>query len=76
MHTAGGAQCPISMVLMPAQQAKARLEQLAEPRTTLWDRCSAERAEREAAQLRGCTFKPSVNGKPPAGEAHITTRRG
>lgn len=45
----------------------ARLEQLAVPRRTLWERCSAERAEREAAQLRDCTFKPSMRGKPPAG---------
>ena len=51
------------------QQLKGavRLEQLAVPRKSLWERCEAEKAQREAAQLQGCTFKPSVHRKPPSG---------
>lgn len=42
-----------------------RLEQLAKPRTQLWERCSARRAEQQRDELAQCTFAPTT-GRPPS----------
>ena len=47
------------------QGREERLQQLAQPRTGLWEACERRRTEQQHLELQQCTFAPQV-GRPPA----------
>eukprot|EP00887_Chlorella_sp_A99_P007842 scaffold20.g7842.t1 len=60
-----GASARGSPARLAWRSQQERLEELAQPRTHLWQRCAAQQAKQAREELEECTFAPRT-GRPPS----------